>query len=426
MQLALDSRRDRANGDRPEPVGRCGGRASDGASAPRRHANHRAAHTPRSSRSTPPADAARGATLATDARALRAPRDAPARAPKRSSRPASPGWSSASATRTRTCAGAGIERAPSGRRRGRRPACCADEVPTSSRRTSTTGAPVAPTCRETRRRPSTGARRRPTQRASGSPVSRPGPMGTGFEPRARRSWSARAPFDRRPVAHHPARRRARARDASCSARRRPDAQVHPCLEWRGEISELLDQLGADGVAPAAHRRRTEHRRPVPCRGPGRPLRHLPRTGDVRRRRCEADVLRRRRRRRSTSCDAVASSDVQPARRRPAHRPRPGLTRELAGLQRPTCPRRSALRAEVCPHDPDVAPPPPGPVRRPRMPCSTSPAALAGLFDISRTDRDAEVGEDRRRDVVAAERRPAAPAPCWRRRCRARRPAARRP
>lgn len=27
----------------------------------------------------------------------------------------------------------------------------------------------------------------------------------------------------------------------------PDAQVHPCLEWRGEISELLDQLGAEGV-----------------------------------------------------------------------------------------------------------------------------------------------------------------------------------
>ena len=27
----------------------------------------------------------------------------------------------------------------------------------------------------------------------------------------------------------------------------PDAKVHPCLEWRGEIGELLDQLGEEGV-----------------------------------------------------------------------------------------------------------------------------------------------------------------------------------
>ena len=27
----------------------------------------------------------------------------------------------------------------------------------------------------------------------------------------------------------------------------PDAKVHPCLEWRGEIGGLLDQLGQDGV-----------------------------------------------------------------------------------------------------------------------------------------------------------------------------------
>lgn len=27
----------------------------------------------------------------------------------------------------------------------------------------------------------------------------------------------------------------------------PDAKVHPCLEWRGELGELLDLLGADGV-----------------------------------------------------------------------------------------------------------------------------------------------------------------------------------
>ena len=27
----------------------------------------------------------------------------------------------------------------------------------------------------------------------------------------------------------------------------PDAKVHPCLEWRGDIGELLDQLGQDGV-----------------------------------------------------------------------------------------------------------------------------------------------------------------------------------
>ena len=27
----------------------------------------------------------------------------------------------------------------------------------------------------------------------------------------------------------------------------PGARIHPCLEWRGEIEELLDQLGADGV-----------------------------------------------------------------------------------------------------------------------------------------------------------------------------------
>jgi diaminohydroxyphosphoribosylaminopyrimidine deaminase/5-amino-6-(5-phosphoribosylamino)uracil reductase len=26
-----------------------------------------------------------------------------------------------------------------------------------------------------------------------------------------------------------------------------DAKVHPCLEWRGDIGELLDQLGEDGV-----------------------------------------------------------------------------------------------------------------------------------------------------------------------------------
>ena len=27
----------------------------------------------------------------------------------------------------------------------------------------------------------------------------------------------------------------------------PGARVHPCLEWRGELDELLDQLGRDGV-----------------------------------------------------------------------------------------------------------------------------------------------------------------------------------
>ncbi len=27
----------------------------------------------------------------------------------------------------------------------------------------------------------------------------------------------------------------------------PEAKVHPCLEWRGELPELLDQLGRDGV-----------------------------------------------------------------------------------------------------------------------------------------------------------------------------------
>ncbi len=27
----------------------------------------------------------------------------------------------------------------------------------------------------------------------------------------------------------------------------PDAKIQPCLEWRGEIAELLDELGADGV-----------------------------------------------------------------------------------------------------------------------------------------------------------------------------------
>ena len=27
----------------------------------------------------------------------------------------------------------------------------------------------------------------------------------------------------------------------------PEARIHPCLEWRGDLGELLDQLGADGV-----------------------------------------------------------------------------------------------------------------------------------------------------------------------------------
>jgi diaminohydroxyphosphoribosylaminopyrimidine deaminase/5-amino-6-(5-phosphoribosylamino)uracil reductase len=27
----------------------------------------------------------------------------------------------------------------------------------------------------------------------------------------------------------------------------PDARVHPCLEWRGDIADLLEELGADGV-----------------------------------------------------------------------------------------------------------------------------------------------------------------------------------
>ena len=27
----------------------------------------------------------------------------------------------------------------------------------------------------------------------------------------------------------------------------PEARVHPCLEWRGELDELLDRLGRDGV-----------------------------------------------------------------------------------------------------------------------------------------------------------------------------------
>ena len=71
----------------------------------------------------------------------------------------------------------------------------------------------------------------------------------------------------------------------------PDARVHPCLEWRGEIGGLLDLLGQEGVLQlmieggpntiAQFHRRTSRQ----------PVRLVPGTGDLRWQRRQTDVLR---------------------------------------------------------------------------------------------------------------------------------------
>ena len=291
-----------------------------------RHPASRAVRTPRSWRWARPATAARGATVYVTLEPCSHTRPhRPVRRRARS-RPASPGSSSGIDDPDRQVGGAGHRRAPGRRHRGRRRACTPSGSRPSSRPTSSTAAPAGRGSCSSSPPPSTAAPRRPTARASGSPAPRPAPTATGSGPSPTRSSSGPAPSAattrRSPcatTARRSSRRAARSiRSASCSARPRPSAKVHPCREMKGDLGDVLDELGADGVLQVLVEGGAHGRRRLPPRRPRRPLRHLPRAGPVRRRRRPRPVRRPGRlhdRRRLARPVRVGRA----GRRRPAHR-----------------------------------------------------------------------------------------------------------
>ena len=260
---------------------------------------------------------------------------------------------------------------PAGRRAGHRPAarrrrrrrasgCAPPKVAKrSSRPTSTTAAPAGPTSCSSWPPPSTAAPPRPT--ASSQWITGPEARADAHrlraesdaDPRRRRHGARRRP-ERSPCADAAA---PRARPAAGRARPSapPDAKVQPCLEHRGDLGELLDELGrarascrcwsraGPTVAGAFHRAGLVDRY-VLYLAPGA----------VRRRRRPRRCSPARRAPPSTTCGAAASSSVEPPRRRPVASTStdgdaPDVHRHRRGARAPSC-RRDGDRAADRRHD----------------------------------------------------------------------------